>query len=1498
MKTTKRKRKTKVLPHNSWKAFFNRATSATLVSLVLLSSNISAATAADSNFSHSMRVQQAGPQSSFTLFHTDQWTEVADKDDTSTLLIQAPGLDVSATGAQNTTSATFLIQTERRLSEDEAISRLQSMASARDNSVYFSIDGWPAFERYVVTRADKIGDEQRNSGKIPVLQRITIAVAVGKNIIRFEGKILSPEPTSNPKNGVDPYIEMRNMAANVKFSQSGNAATTQLQLDKLREHARLEKERRQQLQDKQSARTSSKNTNLTQAAAPGKQAPLLEGNESDLGLVINTENGSEIEAVVSPDGQTIIVATNGRNYSVSNDGGQTFTQGSISTGAGNDVAYGANGDPSLAYGQSGDYYFAFIAYPDGAGGAGNAVAGCTTGITRSTDDGQNYSHRGHATFCQLTDPDGGGAGTTCFPDQEHIAADRFNPSASGQDQVYSAWRNFTPNNQNQNCNGFTSGSVQSMLTCSTDGGQTYGITRNLIGDFGRITVGQDGFVYVVTRSFGGDPATLDIDKYSSCQNGLVQEPAFPITVFNGSMSVDCPVPGLDRCNDGNDLRSVSVAVDDLDPSHIFVSFAQHTTTGTNAGATPSDQFVENEDIRITDSTDGGVTWSTAINLNPGFTARRYMPWPCTVGGTAYVGWYDRRAINATENSFTDYYLGSASRVNGSLVAGPESRVSTDSDANCDSGWGNNAPRSSNDSESCTDQPQLAGFCSISGARCDFSDGCPAGGGTCNAGGGGPKYGDYSGIACSAGRVYAAFAAATPPGGPQTTDIDSFLKVDLVCCEPQIQVSGSVQFGEVCGIELQTETLEVCNTGVENLEVDSITSSDPQFAVTAPSSGYPVVISPDFCFPFEVSFDPTDGSASGNLTIVHNDPVNPDLQVPVVGTAGEASIDTFIADSGGFGELCSGDFNDLNLTIQSNGSCDLELDSVSLSGPDGSDFQLPDGSLAGFIIEAGNSLVVPVRFAPANTSDANPRTASVDVASRTPDGDELALDQTPIQGSTGLASVITFIADSGDFSNVCTDTVKDLNLTIQSNGSCALAIDSLSLSGVDQADFLLPNGPIAGSVIEVGNSLVIPIRFAPGNFGDPTPRVASVNLTSHTPGGDALALNQTPIAGTVPPPDLNVGIADSGDFGDVCATEQADLNLTLFNAGLCNLTINAITSDNALFELPSDTQYPLVLSHDADFNFPIRFAPNTCSDDPVTGTLTIDSDSPDEEMLDIGVGGAIPCPNLVIDPVGLSGDFAFPATVMDLDGSLGCYSEKTAVVRNTGDCPLTIESITALGDAADAEFSVQAPSLVSFPLVLPPGEETLGVTVRFTPQFLGDPLAPTEFRGELAIVSDDPDAAGTAELCGEGVSQSGIRVLTTDISSGTPIVVQGVDNITIRSKGKKTPSPINLQFTDVMWQQTTICDNTVTWHVDQETLPNAQTAGSNPKSSYQVSAKEGNLQDSQSFVLNQCDFLEFQLQFQDSDAPACLLLPKGDVCANAGECCSGKCKGPSGNKTCK
>jgi hypothetical protein len=542
----------------------------------------------------------------------------------------------------------------------------------------------------------------------------------------------------------------------------------------------------------------------------------------------------------------------------------------------------------------------------------------------------------------------------------------------------------------------------------------------------------------------------------------------------------------------------------------------------------------------------------------------------------------------------------------------------------------------------------------------------------------------------------------------------------------------------------------------------------------------------------------------------------------------------------------------------------------------------------FTIQPGEEVDFTVEFLAQTAGD---HTATIQINSN--DQFEPSF-QISASGTINTQMISTVIADVGSFGGVCTtNDFHDLDLLIANPGCGLLEVSGIAISGADSSDFDMAGVMDFPLQVAEGDSIAVPIRFDPSGTCGGT-RNATLEIASDDPN---TPVKEVDVSGEVPCPDINVSIADSGDFGDVCKTDHADLDITLFNQGQCDLTITGISSDNPLFVLPDDLQTPLVLSHDADFMLPIRYAPVNCNDSGDSGTITIVSDSPGEGSVDVSVNGLSPCPQLVIDPAGLESLYAFPATVSDSTGSLGCFEERNVTLRNNGECPLTIGNISAVGTSGDPlDYAVTAPT--QFPIILPTGEETLDVTVQFTPQADADPLAPSEVLGLLTVQSDDPDGDGLGDLCGESTAQSGIRVLTTDISSGVPLVVDEVDNITIRSKGKRTSSPINLQFTDVVPQTTDICGNTVTWHVDQETLPNAQTTGSDPKSSYQVSSKEGNLQDSQSFSLNQCDFLEFQLQLLNSDAPACLLLPKGAACATAGECCSGKCKGPVGGMTCK
>ena len=1389
-------------------------------------------------------------------------------------------------------TANVQIFVQPRLDHADALNQIRGSAAniPMVEKEFLTISGWPAMQTTRVVRPP-LPDHAKRLGPAEVI-RVMTYIAMDDVLYIVSGNVPSD---SSPAQ----VAELKSIARSLTFASSGVPDDVQSELDQLRA---VQSPSRFVLPDSQP-------NSLDLETTPMSIMPDVGANDR-----INTSGNGELEVTTSPDGVNVVVALQSRRWVSSNDGGATFpNSGRVGSG---------NGDPSVAWGQSGKFYMAWI---DNSGFCtsgylgGNPTVPPTaiygidcTGMARSDDNGVTFSPGlvNPAVICPDRAPSGQPpVPNECFPDQEHIAADRWNAGDTPtDDQVYNTWRNFSTGDQN------------AALVCSSDSGVTWTVPFDVAPNevFPRITVGSDGFVYVATINTGD--GWFYIHKYTSCVNGLTEVPGWPrqVAVWDG---YHCPFAGHDRCD--QNPTSQTVVVDDTDPSHVYYSYVLDQES---AGDSSSD-------IVVLDSLDGGFTWGglgRVARANENVDARRVMPWLCATGGDAVVTWYEQRGAQPTDT--TDFF---GARVGldggGDLVPMEEFVLSETTDNWCDIGWacrtrwGNTDTQLANAAEACPNQPQLAGSCGDgdvgnvtpdSGNLCDFSDDDGASFTSClqaasspsgnderclPTAGGCPKYGDYNGNACAGGKLFAAWASANAPDGlpPPDSGTNPGVLFEVINLSdlgvPVITVPGDVHFGDVCnGDGPLYRDLDVCNTGSADLQVDVITSDNDDFAVTVPSSGYPVTISPDFCFPFEVAYTPTGEPSTAILTIPSDDPDRPTIEVTADASIGEPNLVTVMDTS--YGDVCLGDVSTQQLTILNDGVCDLTVTDASITNDPGNEFAFASVMSFPFVLQSGESVSADIEFTP--SGDVGAATGQVEIDTDDPDTATKVLD---LAGNSPVAVISTFIADSGAFSHVCADDIKDINLTVENNGTCPLELDLVSITlgaNAQPGDFVIPSGNNDGTVIAAASSLQIPIRFSPTDFDNEPPLVrdATVDITSHTYlASSPLTPVSTAINGVVPPPDINLAIANDGNFGNVCKGGFADLNLTLFNQGMCDLEIASIelVPPGGSFILPSDTDFPLVLSPDADFNYPIRYAPVVCNDLPEAAQVKVTSDDPDEMMEFVDIVGTSPCPNLVIDPTGLTGDFAFPATVMDLDGSLGCYSERTTVLRNNGLCPLTIDSITA---SAVDEYTVQSPSV--FPVVLPTGEETLDVTVRFTPQSLGDPLAPDEFTGLLTIVSDDPDGNALADLCGEGVAQSGIRVLTTDISTGIPLVVSEVDNITIRSKGKKTPSPINLQFTDVVPQSVDICGNTVTWHVDQETLPAVGTTGNNPRSSYETSAKEGNLQDAQSFSLDQCEFREFQLQLLDSGAPSCLLLPKGASCANDGQCCSGKCKGPNGNKSCK
>src|SRR5204863_6813728 len=132
-------------------------------------------------------------------------------------------------------------------------------------------------------------------------------------------------------------------------------------------------------------------------------------------------------------------------------------------------------------------------------------------VTISADGGKTCHTAKNVFVCSA----GGGSPNNCtfvgtnnpngVPDQEHIAADRFN-AGSGGDQVYFVWRD--PSGYG--------------ISCSQDSGGTWSGVQffgNGSADFPRVAVGQDGRVYV-TYLNGNN---VEVDRYTSCANGLNQQ---------------------------------------------------------------------------------------------------------------------------------------------------------------------------------------------------------------------------------------------------------------------------------------------------------------------------------------------------------------------------------------------------------------------------------------------------------------------------------------------------------------------------------------------------------------------------------------------------------------------------------------------------------------------------------------------------------------------------------------------------------------------------------------------------------------------------------------------------------------------------------------------------------------------------------------------------------------------------------------------------------------
>ncbi|HYM03215.1 MAG TPA: choice-of-anchor D domain-containing protein, partial [Stellaceae bacterium] len=249
-------------------------------------------------------------------------------------------------------------------------------------------------------------------------------------------------------------------------------------------------------------------------------------------------------------------------------------------------------------------------------------------------------------------------------------------------------------------------------------------------------------------------------------------------------------------------------------------------------------------------------------------------------------------------------------------------------------------------------------------------------------------------------------------------------------------------------------------------------------------------------------------------------------------------------------------------------------------------------------------------------------------------------------------VATAIADTGAFGNACVGSFVDEVLTIDNSGFATLLIWSITSSSPAFEVPIVSSYPLA---VAPGASIDVVIRFRPTAIG-----FASGTITIFS--NDLFSPETVAVNGTAGAPRLVLGIANKGNFGNVCIGSFADEPLVVNNGGKCLLQINNITSSSAEFLVPEILSFPIAVAAGTSVSLPIRFQPTVLGPTPAGAQITVDSNDPSGPR-SIRVSGNAPAGKLAVTGSTFFG--GVPAC---------CREERTISICNVGDCKLHVSSV--------------------------------------------------------------------------------------------------------------------------------------------------------------------------------------------------------------------------------
>jgi Abnormal spindle-like microcephaly-assoc'd, ASPM-SPD-2-Hydin len=433
----------------------------------------------------------------------------------------------------------------------------------------------------------------------------------------------------------------------------------------------------------------------------------------------------------------------------------------------------------------------------------------------------------------------------------------------------------------------------------------------------------------------------------------------------------------------------------------------------------------------------------------------------------------------------------------------------------------------------------------------------------------------AGVLCAATYGRGVFKFAMPSGPVIAVNLENNLSFGTICKGPAFL------------------SLQVNNVGVKDLVITSVQRLMGSTAfVVLPTPGTPLVLAAGEDIDFTVQYAPTAAGVldTAIIRISSNDPTAPFVDLTAQGSLGTGKVATAIADNGDFGDVCLGKFDDELLTINNPGICQLTIWNITSSS---ADFQVPGVLNYPLKVNPGGSIDVMIRYRPTSLGAG---AGTIRIFSDDPTGPHTVA----IFGNAPAPRLTIILANTGDFGRVCVGSFVDRPLTLNNSGKCPLAVTGITSSA---AEFIVPEVLSYPIAIASGDSLEIPIRFAPTSFGA---KSATITVSSDDPAGPRTIA----VSGIAPSGELSV--TGSTSFGGVTACCCADRTISICNVGDCALHVTSVRFKRKSHHWKLlHNPFPATLHAGSCLNVVIRYkATERC---PRSCELIIESDDPREPI---------------------------------------------------------------------------------------------------------------------------------------------------------------------------------------------------------------------------------------------------------------------------------------------